>query len=71
MIGKITFPRALFGRLARQRPHIEAAGVDMLDFKERGDVFLVRVKGSAEQVRRALTLMIEYGLWGLLWFLSG
>ena len=33
----------------------------MLDFEERGDVFLVRVKGSAEQVRRALTLMIEYG----------
>ena len=60
VVGKVTFDRKGFGRLAKLRKEIEKSGVSQLDFEEFTDTMEARATGSEESVARALILMIEF-----------
>ena len=60
VVGRVTFDRKVFGRLAKQRKEIDKSGVSQLDFEEFTDTMEARATGSEESVARALILMIEF-----------
>ena len=58
-VGKLTFSRDLMGRMVNERSLIRDTKVSTLDFEEQGELFSARCRGTEQQVKAAIDVMLE------------